>query len=296
MPSDEEPSPWTVTSVGIEVYANPVCMNNMGDQSAEVRKACNEHEVIPAVGEQPTREYTIRKFEIAPYLPDDKSTALYKVLKTADNLYRKYGPDRNVTYKQHDWSQGSEEENLEKGIDCSRAIWYAFKNSEGVLYNHQSNAYLATADMVTSSTAMKDEFVRCDADELRTGDLLVYRDVKRRVGHVVMTIDPARRIAWGSHGWDGNIRLDGTSNTGVEYQLIKFKSDWEKWDRPDMKRVACWRHKQFAADWDSGKTRSTLMAIAEAACKQPEKCGVRLQGAMSRRPRPAGDILSIPRP
>jgi hypothetical protein len=136
---------------------------------------------------------------------------------------------------------------LALGIDCSRAIWFAFTRA-GLAYNNRDNAYLATADMVTSKTAMKDQFQQCPSDQgFQLGDVLVYRDDGRGDGHVVMVVDPKKRIAWGSHGWDGNSRiLPVEPDTGVEYQLIKIKKDWQKWDRSTMTLRNCWRHKAFS--------------------------------------------------
>jgi hypothetical protein len=72
-----------------------------------------------------------------------------------------------------------------------------------------------------------------------------------------MVIDPIKRIAWGSHGWDGSGKiLKIEPDTGVEYQLIKFKKDWERWDRKTMFKKACWRYKQFIAEKiTSGESR-----------------------------------------
>jgi hypothetical protein len=74
----------------------------------------------------------------------------------------------------------------------------------------------------------------------------VYRDDQRGDGHVVMVIDPGKRIAWGSHGWDGNAaELEITPETGVEFQRIKYKPDWDRWDRKNMHAKACWRYRTF---------------------------------------------------
>ena len=58
-----------------------------------------------------------------------------------------------------------------------------------------------------------------------------------------MVIDPAKRISWGSHGWDGHHK-----DTGVEFQRIKVKKDWLRWDRKTMMQVACWRHEALIAE------------------------------------------------
>lgn len=97
---------------------------------------------------------------------------------------------------------------------------------------------------------------------------LVYRDAGRKVGHVVMVIDPEKRIAWGSHGWDGNVKEQSSVNPvpvdkGVEYQRIKYKKDSERWDRTTMQRVACWRYKQFVTDAASPGGRPGMAALNE---------------------------------
>lgn len=192
------------------------------------------------------REYTIPNFDIRPYLPDDHQSVLYRVLQQADGLAKAAQKD-GIGYKQHAWSQGSDAANLALGIDCSRAIWFAFTRA-GLTYNNRDNAYLATADMVTSKTAMADQFNQCPANEpYQLGDVLVYRDDNKGDGHVVMVIDTEKRIAWGSHGWDGNSKiLPVEPDTGVEYQVIKIKKDWQKWDRSTMTLRKCWRHKSFS--------------------------------------------------
>ncbi|MFT7222873.1 MAG: hypothetical protein ACI82Z_000404 [Cellvibrionaceae bacterium] len=192
-----------------------------------------------------TREYTIPNFDVRPYLPDDTNSPLYKVLIKADSLAKSSKKD-GFRYKQHGWTQDNDAANLALGVDCSRAIWFAFTRA-GLTYNDRDNAYLPTADMVTRKTAMKDQFDSCPTNEsFKTGDILVYRDSKRGDGHVVMVVDVEKRIAWGSHGWDGNARiLPVEPDTGVEYQKIKIKKDWQRWDRSTMTLKNCWRYKGF---------------------------------------------------
>lgn len=249
---DVEPTTWTMTSISMRVEAN-------------------QRFLAPATASSPvnTREYTLKHFDIRPYLPDDSSTALNAVLRTADGLARASMTD-GYGYKQHDWSQPTDEANLAIGIDCSRAIWFAFTRS-GLEYN-QGNRYLTTAEMVGAQSPMEDEFVQCPENEdLHLGDVLVYRsdDPERGDGHVVMVIDPQKRIAWGSHGWDGEGRTPGVEpDTGVEYQLIKYKPDWERWDRRDMSMKACWRYRRFASEEASGLGVPGAAAL-RSACSGP---------------------------
>jgi hypothetical protein len=249
--SSVESDTWTLTSLTTRVEANS--------------------RFLKATAGKPTnkREYTINNFDIRPYLPDDRSTALYKVLRVADRLTRRSSGRDGYPYKQHDWSLPTDEANLDKGIDCSRAIWFAFTRA-GVPYNSDKR-YLSTAMMTGNDSLMSEEFERCDnSAHFQIGDILVYRDEEREKpdGHVVMVIDPGKRIAWGSHGWDGN-----EGDRGVEYQLIKIKQDWERWDRKTMYRKACWRHRQFSAQ--AGTTRGLPgISALSSACSPEKQCGL----------------------
>tara|TARA_R110000850_G_scaffold230981_1_gene355927 strand:- start:635 stop:3508 length:2874 start_codon:yes stop_codon:yes gene_type:complete len=247
-----------------------------------------------------TREYTIKDFDITPYLPDvGEQSALYRVLKVADSLAspgQKFAADTDgIGYKQHTWCKGSAQANLAEGIDCSRSIWYAFSKAnvrynryasspldEAVCvspYNPEEDGYLYTGDMARRDYLMSDEFEDClSGDEgesgFQTGDVLVYRDPVKNDGHTVMVIDPAKRIAWGSHGWDGSPRfIDPASGAspdpdlGVEYQKIKVKTDWERWDRSTMELKACWRHRDFISESGNPSYRPGLAAICEKVLK-----------------------------
>jgi hypothetical protein len=244
--AEEEPDkPWTTSMLAMRVEPN-----------ATFSRAAPGDDV-PA-----TREYTLASFDIRPYLPDDQTTDLYKVLKTAHELVVRargrsaIGGDaaaaEGIGYKQHDWSGADDAENLRRGIDCSRAIWYAFTRA-GLPYTQASTdpesfpeQYIPTASMLGLQSPMTRHFKSCDSEPLSTGDVLVYRDADRGDGHTVLVIDPQQRIAWGSHGWDGNGRTPGfVPDTGAEYQLIKYKQDWERWDRSTMRQVACWRYEGF---------------------------------------------------
>ncbi len=258
--ADEGPvenTTWTLSTVGLRVLANSNFLKVDPGSETPIDK----------------REYTIASFDIRPYLPDDPDSALYKVLAKADWLANQSATD-GYSYKQHDWSLGSDQANLERGIDCSRAIWFAFTRV-GLSYN-RDNRYLTTAEMVGSGTRMQDDFQSCSGEaNLQTGDVLVYRDDTHHDGHVVMVIDPERRIAWGSHGWDGSPRvLPVEPDTGVEYQKIMYKPDWRRWDRSTMERKACWRYRVFAEEARTGRSVPGLRALA-SACDKNKRCGLR---------------------
>jgi hypothetical protein len=226
---DVEVSTWTMSSMTMRTEAN--------SRFAELE---DQDEFLNP------REYTLASFDIRPYLPTDRASALYKVLKRADDMARSSVSD-GYDYEQHGWEEGDDPSNLKKGIDCSRAIWFAFTRSE-LPYN-EGNRYLTTADMVGENSKMSQQFDQCPPmSGYALGDVLVYRSDVRNDGHVVMVIDPKRRIAWGSHGWDGSARdaeYKIEPDTGVEYQLIKVKKDWARWDRSDMELKACWRYRGF---------------------------------------------------
>jgi caspase domain-containing protein len=238
-----EDSAWTRTVVTLRTEANPAFESGLTTLNPG------------------SREYTIKSFDVRPYLPDDKSSALYRVLTKADWLAQ-----QDFSYKQHAWDAGSDAANLSKGIDCSRSTWFAFTRV-GLKYNSRDE-YLATADMVRNNSRMSEQFEPCPLGEnYQTGDLLVYRDDQQRDGHIVMVIDPAKRIAWGSHGWDGNAKkFNVPPDTGVEYQLIKYKADWQRWDRESMLLKACWRYKEFATARTRGMGSPGLAALGSNPC------------------------------
>lgn len=195
----------------------------------------------------------------------DPSTALYKVLQQAELLTHRRETD-GVPYRQHDWSKGSDDANLAYGIDCSRAIWFAFTRA-GLPYTSRSwhQGFVSTAEMfdesrgscnsalTPDSTLMKQNFESCLGQPFQLGDVLVWQGRRPTsgecIGHTVMVIDPQDFIGWGSHGWDGSKSEEGVklNDTGVEYQKILAKT-WAKWDRTQYELKACWRHKQFIAE------------------------------------------------
>lgn len=252
-----EQSTWTSTILPMRTIANTRFLG----PSEETRPA------------ELNREYTVPHFDLRPYLPDNSESALARILRKEYWLANISSTD-GVPYHQHDWSQKTDALNLKQGIDCSRAIWFAFTRS-GLPYN-TGDQYLTTAQMMGHNSPMSEFFESCQADaKIQLGDILVYRDEARHRGHVVMVIDPELRIAWGSHGWDGNVleQQKGMSvevDRGVEYQRIKYKKDWERWDRTTMKRVACWRYKQFAEEARSPDGLPGTKAL-DNAC-EPRHC------------------------
>lgn len=278
----------TYTIVPIRVEAN-----------ARFAKSTGEDEIVTNE-EAKSREYTLKGFNIAPYLPDDQNSALYRVLDAANSLTNITDAGDGYPYTQHGWCKGTDAANLDHGIDCSRSIWFAFSRASGggVPYNRyamskpdsamctpydpKKNGYLITRDMAKTgeSSLMRDQFQQCDtsqeggASKFQLGDILVYRDPFREDGHTVMVIDPKKRIAWGSHGWDGSPNFEGTAegfpvaaDTGVEYQKIKIKKDWARWDRSTMELEACWRHKMFIEEAKAPKGRPGIKHLCQLVMK-----------------------------
>ncbi len=195
------------------------------------------------------RESTV-DLDFDPYLAA-AGPSLQAVLTQAKAL-----TDAEVPYRQHDWSQGSDDANLEKGIDCSRAIWYAFTRAGLDYAGASDDDYLATfqmferglgscrGDLTPEATAMTEHFVSCLQGPYQTGDVLVWQGVRPTddacFGHTVMVVDSDRYLGWGSHGWATSDNPD----VGVEVQMIGAKT-WEKWDRKQYALKACWRHRDF---------------------------------------------------
>ena len=121
---------------------------------------------------------------------------------------------------------------------------------------------------------MSDQFDACPLDEdYLIGDILVYRSSERGDGHVVAVIDTEKRVAWGSHGWDGNVKagLALEPDTGVEYQKIRVKQDWQRWDRSDMTLRNCWRYRRFSEERAAGRadagSRILSVNCSESECR-----------------------------
>lgn len=257
-----EDTTWAASGVAMRVEANPRFTAVQADAPA---------------AKFASREYTIPYFDIRPHMPDDPNTALYKVLRVADDLAR-----TQVSYKQHPWTEPTDAANLARGIDCSRAIWFAFTRAK-LPYN-DTDGYLNTADMSALNSRMRNQFDPCD-EPLRLGDIVVYRDAGRGDGHAVMVIDPVKRIAWGSHGWDGNVKeLEVSPQTGIEYQRIKYKPDWLRWDRPTMEKTACWRYRQFATEAQAGRGLPGTKWLDAGLVCDPANCTA--SGALMHPPAP----------
>lgn len=265
---------WTVSSLTLETVATVTTKLEQGEAGA----TCDAS----------AKEYTLPSFDVRPYTPADPNAPFARVIAKAEELVRLRTTD-GVPYLQHDWSQGSDAANLKKGIDCSRAIWYAFTRA-GLPYSAPKGAdtqpYLATAQMFDSakgscntsmtpqSTKLHENFEDCLGKPFETGDVLVWQGrrptTNECVGHTVMVIDPEKYIGWGSHGWDGSTSDAGVrlNDTGVEYQRILAKT-WAKWDRKEYELKACWRHKEFAA-----APPNPLLYSQQFDCADPQHCGL----------------------
>lgn len=261
----EPATAWTATLLPLRVEVNR-------DARAP---AVSDNQAGPA-----TREYTIKGFDLRPYRPRDPAHPLNRVFDQVEKLSAWRGTD-GARYAQHAWSKTSDRANLDVGIDCSRSIWYVFTRA-GLPYvdakgdggskdgGKTYGGYVSTWKMTRASTEMKAHFDDCSTEAVpRLGDVLVYHGTNSKgnpVGHTVMVIDPARYIAWGSHGWDGSTtagtavqplllepplvtptRRGGTQldDTGVEFQMTLEGHDWGFWDSNKIKRTGCWRHRDL---------------------------------------------------
>lgn len=58
----------------------------------------------------------------------------------------------------------------------------------------------------------------------------------------------------------------------MEYQLIKYKKDWGRWNRRIMARKACWRYWTFAEKAQTSRGRPGLEALARVR-NVNKRCG-----------------------
>lgn len=239
-------------------------------------------------------EFTLPGFNIEAYLPDDNENALRRVLTVASDLASGGTTNEGVSYGVHNWCGGSDVTNLARGMDASRAIWYAFSRA-GLPYNRYANGnfsedlcnssyspqidgYLHTGDMVRPGSLMSDEFEMCGASgisqgaDLWLGDVLIYRDTETGDGHAVIVIDPKEQVVWGSLGWDNpsgsldpNHPQYPAGDLGVAFQRMMLPLDRARWGRPDMELAACWRYREIAKAAASPAGRPGLKAICRAS-------------------------------
>lgn len=233
---------WLISLVLI--FATTSCFVVMTDWVDNEPPPYIEHTSSKTLVTSGAEKYTVSYSHEVPLTKLSESRKrVFQIANALTNISSKDG----LKYMQHDWSLGTDIENLAKGIDCSRAIWFVFTRA-GVRFNN-SNRYLATSQMIGPESKMSQMFLPCPSDDdLMIGDVLVYQDAERRQGHVVMVADRDRKIAWGSHGWDGSNTALTSEQVGVEYQQIRGGRTWKNWDRKTMELKACWRHKLFVAE------------------------------------------------
>lgn len=268
-----EASFWTVSRLPFEVVANVTERPNEGAPTCDASAL--------------SREYTIQRFDVSPYVPADPTTALARVLQQAEQLTRR-GETDGVPYRQHAWSKGSDRANLDYGIDCSRSIWFAFTRA-GLPYTSGKwqSGFLPTSQMFDAAqgscraetpkeSLMHEHFQSCLGQPFQTGDILVWQGKRPTtgecIGHTVMVVDPEAYIGWGSHGWDGSKDEEGARlyDTGVEYQRILSKT-WAKWDRREYALKACWRHDAFIAEAERNLPVEELY-LSDFSCEDPKRC------------------------
>jgi phage tail protein X len=245
-PSGEQDT-WTVSTLRVRVLANP------------------ELEAPRANAAGPV---DARVFDVRPYLPDAPESGLYRLLRMADRLAR-----RGVAYRVHDWSAPSDDENLARGLDTSRAVWFAFTRA-GLPFAGGQDRYVTVAEMAAERSPMAEQFDRCDPKALLPGDLLVYRDDERNYEHVVMIVDALKRLAWGSVTWSRYVATAKQAARGAAFQRILTQQDWERWDRASMQLRACWRHRLLAEEARTGLGAPGRRAFGDNPC-DAESCFVR---------------------
>ena len=214
---------------------------------------------------------TAERFDIRPYLPDDQTTGLYRLLVETHRL-SEASRENGYSYAAHPWQAPTLEQNLRAGVDSGRAVWLAFTQA-GLRYN-SDDRHVPTKDMALPDSPMREQFESCLNDSrLRAGDLLVDRDADQGDGQVVMVIDAERGIAWGSHGLDGTpAPLPAEPPAAVQYQKIKYRRDWARLGRDGMRRAACWRHRQLSAEHETGQSTPGTDTLADA-CDRAANCG-----------------------
>ena len=230
----------TLVSLCLSVLFNTA----VADEKQKIEYFGTAEKNIDSYANYGIEEYSID--DAGRYIPRAIVPSVKRVLSLADAMTN-ISPYDGLSYKQHNWSKNTDLENLAEGIDCSRAIWFIFTRA-GLPYT-KNNKYLTTKLMADNSSEMNQYFELCPIKPpFRTGDILVYRDEARLQGHTVMVINSKKKIAWGSHGWDGSSPQLTSQEVGVEYQQIRGSRSWNNWDSKNMEINACWRHKIFIAE------------------------------------------------
>ncbi|MEO1251680.1 MAG: caspase family protein [Pseudomonadota bacterium] len=254
-PSGKEYGTYSILPIRTE--ANPDFLN--AEPTAE--QVSRNNDVV-------AREYSLEAFNLSGYDPGPARPALSRMVARLEQLMRRGGAVSNAPFRSHDWCEGSDAANLAKGINSPRAIWYLFTRSN-IEYTAttafpvdearceapgERGDYLTTAEMARMQGPMADRFNSCLDPQSRNfhgyqlGDILVYRDDEKDIGHAVMVVDHPRGIGWGAHGWDGDPAgfEHLKPSDGVAFQKIKRKQDWARWRAEGMELKACWRSKSFS--------------------------------------------------
>ncbi len=197
------------------------------------------------------------------------------------------------------------------GIDCSTTVWWVYtrackgnmnepvleprrresygsssyvsrvrkwhtKQRECLLLSESDykGGYLNTAFMLKKEY-MNDHWLRCDDEEMRTGDVLVTKTRRGGGGHTYIVVDPKRFVVFGSHVsdldpsvlteeelamWEEYERAQGEKlDAGVEYQFLVWRGKeslsggkWQGFGNEVLQ--ACLRHREIAKEWDKDRS------------------------------------------
>ncbi len=262
-----EDGAWTKSSVMIRVRANPQL------DSLITASTANQERTLP-----------IASFDIRPYLPDDRDSGLYRILRLAAILAQ---PNQDAGAR-HRPKVGPQPDNLgPEGLTSAskRAIWQAFRA-----------AGLADVELPQEFTSFgpssgpPDGFSDCRREvELRIGDVLVFQQESEADARALMVIDSRKRVVWGALDGKGTVfngkgtvsNRKGTvfgsgadsSLARVGFQVLGRIPGGDAQGLSQGKGMSlCWRHRRLAEEWNRPGGRPGVEALGQA-CREAAECG-----------------------
>lgn len=235
---------WTATHVELSVRANP-----------PRPPAFTGDPAIPA-------------FSLLPYLPSASTAPLRRLLDATRLRSEGDKAAGGHRYAAHAWTSGSDAANLAAGIDAARAVALVYRDA-GLAF--PAPAALPTLAGWRDADALgRAGFSDCLGRPGAVGDVLVRADVSRGAAQVLLLVDPAEGVGWGTLGWDG----PGGARSGLAYQWIRPEAEAGRLGLPVMKPLACWR----SGVLETSVTRagegpgSYLAGRRSAWCADPRSC------------------------